>query len=440
MNKINKIFLLVLFIFLSNYFNAQSVYQLSIDQLFQLGIENSLKIKKSLLDIQISEEEEKMSKINRLSDINLRAINGYPGNPAIYDKDLSFLKHSYMPDWMQNYSIDLNQPIYQGGRIHKTIKKSTIEKEISYLVLEKDKAELKLYLIDKYLTLYQLYKQKEVFTTNIKEAEQRLHNTIKMKEEGMITNNEVLRNEILLTNYKLSLQETQNDIAIISQQLGIILGLDENLILLPDIALLTSLSPILKLNAENDYLNNAYQNFPELKISKQNTKLAENNLKIVRSKYLPSLQLQAATNLVRPITSVSPALDYYSNTWSITLGISYKISSWFDHKNHISIAKRQIEIQKNLEEQIEQEIQTEIKSAYIKHTEALNRINYLTKSVEQANENYRITKNKYYNQLAILTDLLDAASIQLMTELQLTEAKAKAIYTYYQLKRASGDL
>jgi hypothetical protein len=49
-------------------------------------------------------------------------------------------------------------------------------------------------------------------------------------------------------------------------------------------------------------------------------------------------------------------------------------------------------------------------------------------------------QNRYLNQLAILTDLLDANSVRLNVELQLVNARTRVIYTYYQLQKACGDL
>jgi outer membrane protein len=49
-------------------------------------------------------------------------------------------------------------------------------------------------------------------------------------------------------------------------------------------------------------------------------------------------------------------------------------------------------------------------------------------------------QNRYLNQLAILTDLLDANSVRLDAELQLTSARTQVIYTYYQLQRVCGRL
>lgn len=168
--------------------------------------------------------------------------------------------------------------------------------------------------------------------------------------------------------------------------------------------------------------------------------MAQNNLKLTKADYLPTLSLQASNTLARPIPNVSPAQDLYLNAWGVTLNLSYHISSFFDKKHNTSAAKSQIYLQELAQEEQRQNIRTDVKSAFVKHNEALDRIKALEKSVEQSKENYRIVKNKYFNQLAILTDLLDANTVQLNTELQLTAAKTNAIYTYYQLQKVSGNL
>ena len=81
-----------------------------------------------------------------------------------------------------------------------------------------------------------------------------------------------------------------------------------------------------------------------------------------------------------------------------------------------------------------------VRTAFLRHQEALQRVEALQLSVRQAQENYRIMQNRYLNQLAILTDLLDANSVRLNVELQLVTARTRVIYTYYQLQKACGRL
>ncbi|MDR3058414.1 MAG: TolC family protein [Prevotella sp.] len=435
MNKSTHI--LYIFLIFSLPLVAQAPYRITVNELFDRGLQNSVAIQASVIKTQISEDKVSLAKNKQLPDISVAGLFGYVGTPTILNKDLSFLKHSDTPDWKQNYQVTATQPIYQGGRIKNSIEKANLEKEVAQLSLQKDKSELKLWLIGKYLDLFNLYKERDVYAKNIEEAETRLRDIEKMKEQGMITTNDVLRSKIILTNYKLSYKETENDIALTSQQLDIVLGMDENTILEPDSSFLSSQ---LDIKGENDYVYQAYIQYPDLKITETNIALAQNNLKLVKADYLPTLSLQASNTLARPIPNVSPAQDLYLNAWGITLNLSYHISSLFDKKHSTSAAKREIQLQQLAQEQQKQNIRTGVKSAYVKHKEAQDRIKSLEESLVQSNENYRIVKNKYFNQLAILTDLLDANTVQLNAELQLTAAKTNAIYTYYQLQKVSGNL
>ncbi len=429
----------VLFIFLAMWLSlaAQTTYKISIDELFEKGLQNSITIQASVIKSSISEDKAGLARNKQLPDISVNGLFGYVGTPTILDKDLSFLQHPETPDWKQNYQVSVTQPIYQGGRIKGNIERADLEKEIAQLYLQKDKSELKLWLISKYLNLFNLYKKREVYRQNIEEAKTRLKDIEKMKQEGMITTNDVLRSKLVLTNYELLYKETDNDITLVSQQLDVVLGIDENTILEPDQRFLTSL---FSLKSEDDYIYLAYSQYPDMKIAETNIALAKNGLSLTKADYLPTLSLQASNTLARPIPNVSPAQDLYLNAWGVTLNLSYRISALFDKKHNTNAAKHQVQLQELAKEQQKQNIRTDVKSAYIKHQEALDRIKSYEESLLQANENYRIVKNKYFNQLAILTDLLDANTVQLNSELQLTAAKTNAIYTYYQLQKVSGNL
>jgi len=62
------------------------------------------------------------------------------------------------------------------------------------------------------------------------------------------------------------------------------------------------------------------------------------------------------------------------------------------------------------------------------------------KAVEQATENYRITKNKYDNALATTTELLDADVAVLQTKLSVTNAKADSFLAYNKLLQVTGTI
>ena len=186
----------------------------------------------------MANERAKTARTARLPELNVGLKGGFLGQPVVWQNGMDNPTYPDSPDWQQNYAIDFTQPIYQGGKIRYTIRQADLQQEIARLQTVTDQADIKLVLLEQYLNLFSLYKQYLVLNRKIEESEQRLKDIRQMKAEGIITNNDVLRSEMQLTNDRLSRKETENNIRIVSQQLDILVGLDERLLLVPDTTLL----------------------------------------------------------------------------------------------------------------------------------------------------------------------------------------------------------
>lgn len=414
---------------------AQQPYPLTVDDLFRLGTENSLRLRASRIEEAIASEKEKTARTTRLPNIAVGATVGYLGQPTFFRQGLSHPTHPDLPDWSHNYNVELTQPLYRGGKIRYSIQRASLEKQLAALYSASDKADVKLLLLRQYMDLFVLYKQKEVLYRNIEESGRRMEDIRRMWKEGLVTRNDEIRSELQLTNDRLAYSEAENGISIVSQQLDVVLGLDEALLLLPDTALLHTQIPI---QSCETYMQLAYTQYPELSIARQNTRLAQNDIRLSKADYLPSLSIRAANTLARPLSSTME--DIFANNWNVALSLSYNLSSLYQNKHKVREAQQYVTLRRNAEEQVMQDIRVHVRSAYIRHNEALNRVQALLLSIRQADENYRIVNNRYLNQLSILTDLLDASNVRLEVELQLTTARTEAVYTYYQLLYACGNL
>ena len=408
---------------------------LSVEQLFEQGIAQSLRIGADQLKEDMAGLRARTARTLRLPDIEVGLKGGYVGQPVVFEHGLSGPTRPDAPDWSQNYAIDFTQPLYRGGKIKYAIRQADLQRNIAALQTATDQADLKLELLRQYLDLFSLYKQHQVLARNIAESERRLKDIRQMKREGLITNNDVLRSEMQLTDNNLSLLQTENNIRLVSQQLDILLGLDEGLLLRPDTALLDK---VFVLESYDDYVLQAYEADPAMRLLQQQTELARNNIRLTRADNLPNLSLYASNTLARPVSRT--LADMYNNNWNVGLSLSYSLSSLYQNRHKLREARRNVALQRNAEEQQKQDLRIGIRTAYLKHNEALQRVEALKLSVRQAEENYRIMRNRYLSQLAILTDLLDADNLRLNAELQLTTARTQVIYTYYQLQRASGKL
>lgn len=415
--------------------SATDTLELNITQLFELGVSNNLQLSADRLQERIAYERSKTARMSMLPNIEIGLQAGIIGQPVVFQRGLSDPTRPETPDWQQNYAIDFTQPLYEGGRIKYKMKSADIDREIALLQTASDEADLKIELLRQYLSLFSLYKQHFVLVRNIEESEHRLRDIRRLKEEGVITNNDVLRSEMQLTDNRLSLVQTENDMRLVSQQLDILLGLDENLLLRPDTTLLKQ---VYELESYEDYVTRAYFNDPSMLLLQQHTAQARNNIALTKADYMPRLSLYASNALARPIARTM--VDMYNNTWNIGLSFTYSLSSLYSNRHKVKEARHNLLLTQNREEQRKQSVRINVRNAYLRHGEAIERVEALKLSVKQAEENYRIMRNRYLNQLAILTDLLDADNLRLNAELQLTTARTQVVLTYYELQRAVGNL
>lgn len=408
---------------------------LSVEELLSKVSRSNLQVAADRLKEQMAAERARAARKAQLPSVNVGLRAGYLGQPIVWENGLSHATRPDSPDWQQNYTVDVSQPVYQGGRIKYSIRKADLEQELARLQTAADEGDIRLAMLSRYLELFSMYKQHMVLDRKIAESERRLKDIRRLKAEGVITNNDVLRSELQLTDDRLALQETDNDIRIASQQIDILLGLDERLLLMPDTALLADERHV---DNYEYYVERASLADPSVLALHKQTEIAENNVCIKQSALRPSVSLTASNTLARPVSRTMA--DMYNNAWNVGVSVSYPLSALYTERHQLREARQNVMLMRNAEEQKQQQIRMAVQAALLRHREAIDRVEALKLSVRQAAENYRIMYNRYMNQLAILTDLLDADNLRLNAELQLTTARTQVAYTYYELQRAVGEL
>jgi outer membrane protein TolC len=90
--------------------------------------------------------------------------------------------------------------------------------------------------------------------------------------------------------------------------------------------------------------------------------------------------------------------------------------------------------------QLKEQLAKEITAAKIKYTETIDVYNTRLKNVELATQNYNVIKSRYLNDLALITEMLDAENIKIDAELQAINAQVNIVFQNYQLKKLAGLL
>ena len=410
---------------------------LTMQNAFELAAKNSTQLKLSEINTALARQKKEIAKLGKLPDISSGLNYGYLSNSQIWDP--SFDKHTTkpIPHNLTQFSVQASEVIFKGGEVANNLKKASLEEQIAILNQDKNLEDIKFLVAAKYLDIYRLINQRQVYLDNIKLSQERLKNILSLQKQGLVTNNDVLRTKLIISDLELAVRKTDDNIKILNQQLNTVLGLDLNETLLPD-------SSLLKYSPEQEDIKKlmaiAFENNKELKTATKEIEVAQTNLKLIGADRYPRVSLFAANNLQRPYTYSTPALDIYYNNWMAGLSISYNISSIYQSPGKRKAGKIQIEQSLAKETLQKENVEVAVNADLIRFNQAQYELATYTEDLRSAEENYRIVEKRYFNQLALLADLIDATNTKIEAELKVSNARINVVFTHYQLEKSIGLL
>lgn len=410
---------------------------LTIQQAFELAEQNSQQLKVAEKNTELAHQKIEVAKLGQLPGISSSFNYGYISNSHIWDPSFGKFTKRPIPHTLTQLSVQASEVIFKGGEVANTIKKASLEEQVAVLSQSKNEEDIRFLVAAKYLDIYRLINQRKVLENNTNLAKERLKNILNLQKQGLVTNNDVLRTQLTISDLELGIRTTGDNINILTQQLNVVLGLALNEPLFPDTTLLAF--PF-KNESINQLVTEAYSQNKDLKTAAKEIEIAKLNRKIVGADRYPEVSLFTASNTQRPFTNVVPAIDVYSSVWTAGVGIRYNISSVYQSPRKRKAASIQIEQSLAKETLQKQNVEVAVNAAYIKYTEAKDELDTYTSDLRSAEENYRIVEKKYFNQLALLTDIIDAANTKIEAELKVSNAQINIAYTHFQLQKSTGSL
>lgn len=413
--------------------HAQTEVQraLGIEEMFRLADENSISIQSYRTGQEAADQALKAAKAQRLPDVSTSLSFSYLGDGRLWDRDFSNATNIPMPHYGNNFALEAQQVIYAGGAINSGIAIAELQQQIARLDLHKNRQEIRFLLTGYYLNLYKLTNQEQVIKKNLELTEQVILNMEAREREGTVLKNDITRYELQRETLKLQLAQVQDACKIMNHQLVTTLHLPEDTRIIPDTTLLNQDISVL---TENDWQKMAEQNNANLQLAELGTRISQQQVKLERSERLPKIALVAAEHLDGPITIEVPVLDNNFNYWYVGIGIKYNISSLFKNNKKLKQAKLNARRSQEQHELAQEQTENAVQAGYVNFLTSFTDLRTQEKSVELADENYAITSNRYQNDLALLTDMLDASNMKLTADLGLVNARINLLYNYYKMK------
>lgn len=415
---------------------AQSQRRMTIDNLFSQLEKGSSVMKQSVSEQSVAQHGIEEAKSRRLPDINASLSASYNGNVLMTDRDFSDAKGFSQPHFGNSFALQAEQVVYAGGAINAGIRMAELQKQMADNSLQLTRNQLRFVALGQYLDLYKIANGIKVYDSNI-ELTQKLIADIKAKQEqGMALRNDVTRYELQMEQLKLGKRKLEDQRAIVNHQLCNTLGINDT-----EVVPTENVENMSFANATETALQTeATASSPMLRQSAVGMEMASQQLKLAKSEMLPKVAVVAADNFAGPFTYDIPPIDKNFNIWYVGVGVKYSLSSLFKANKTIRRAKAQQQQSKESHAVASESLSNKVQQAYTLHQQAYVELQTQQKSVELARQNYQVVNNRYLNQLALITDMVDASNIRLNAELQEVNARINLAYTYYNIRYAVGNI
>ncbi len=408
---------------------------ITLDEIFKTAEANSAQLRPSFSALEETEKEIAVARSGRLPDINASFSLSYIGDGFTVNRKLGDYQKAPIPHLGTGLSINISQPLFTGGAISNAIDLAGLKSTAARYEKDFKRDNIRFQLTGFYLDIYKCSNLKHVIEGNLSAARQVLEEMQARYEQGTALRNDITRYELLVANLELSLVRIENTLKILNNNLVTTAGLPENTIIVPDSTILDRSLPV---ESENWWHAEAEANAPSIALARNGVEISKKSEAIVRAGLLPKIGIQAAWTIDGPILVEVPPINRNLSYWYVGIGVGYDISSLY--KGNKSLSRSRIAV-KNAKERLDasrEELSMLVKADHLKYLEAFEELKSREKSVELAERNYKTTATRYSSDMALITDMLDAANSRLEAQQELVNARINIIYYYYKLLFTSG--
>lgn len=414
---------------------GQSV--ITLEEIFELTETNSAQLRPSFTAQTEAEYDISIARTGRLPDISASLSVSYLGDGFTTERNFSDYQKAPIPHLGNGLSLNITQPIYTGGAVTNAIELAELKSAAARYAADLQRDDIRFQLTGFYLDIYKYTNLRRVMENNISAAKKVLEEMQARYEQGTALQNDITRYELLVSRLELQLVSITNTLDILNNNLVTLAGLPDGTVVVPDS---TILSRSLPMKEESWWQQEAAENAPSLSLARSGVAMSRTTEKMVRSERMPKIGLQACWTIDGPILVEVPPINRNLSYWYVGIGVSYNISSLY--KSNKSLAKSRIATRRAAEEldAARENISLAVRADYIHYLEAYEVLKSQRKTAELAERNYRTISTRYAADMALITDMLDAANAKLDAEQQLVNARINIIYYYYKLLFTTGKI
>ena len=423
--------------------------RLTIEECIDLGVKASKGLHSSGMRVAASEAKAKEANAARLPTLKFGA--GYTRLSQVppFEVSLPILPTKFVvsQNYFNNYliKIGLQQPLFTGFKLESAADMAGFNMKAAEQDLAMDRADLVYDIRAAYWNLYQAREFVKVVDESEAQIQAHLSDVKNMFDQGLMTRNEVLRAEVQLSNVRLARIDAGNAVEMAGVVLNSLLGLPLD----TEVALATEISdpagredPLAQSSepaADPESLAAEAQDVrPDVKAMELRIKASEAGVKAAKAGWYPQVFLSGNYYDMRPNSRLLPARDKFYSTWDVSLNISMDLWNWGTTARQTQQARAQLAQTADALGQMKDAVAVEVRQCWLNLRKSREKIAVGRASVAQAEENLRVTTERFKEGVALNADVLDAEVTLLQARTNLTQSLVDMELARARLEKARG--
>lgn len=448
---------------------------LSLDSCINMALSNSRQIEKSKLQTRQSEYTVSAMKANFYPNLKLSATdlystsNGFtsigggylptftPGadgslqpnvllDPATGQPVMSadgqtpvFQQYAYFPEQKLDFKVGnvimagvtAEQPIYMGGKIVAGYKMSKLARDMAVQNERLTEAQVIVATEEAYALLVHATEMQRVAVVYDSLLLRLKYDVDAAKAQGMASHNDVLKVGVKKDEAQLKLRQAENAVRLAQMNLGRLIG-DTNSKPLPlveegyDTAADIEIEPSWSLSQR-----------PEAVILNMKSRLAEQNVRLKRSDFLPHIGVSVGYHYLYGMKFNDQRL-FNGGSFGAILNVSIPIFHFGEGRNKIRAARMEARQARVEEQDLLEQMQLEAMREANNLDEARLELEMTGRALSQAEENLRIARKSYNAGMESLSDLLEAQTLYQQALARRADARFQLSLSLARYRKATG--
>ena len=447
--------------------NATAQDSLTIEQCRKMAVEHNRQLASARVQRQKTDFDLLAMKANYLPKLDFNAFdlaNTMSGSLAlqssmlpVFDMASQIAGMAEFPAMTVDYSMHnlfgaslmLTQPIYMGGKITAGYNMTKIGQRIADENIRLTESEVRVKVDEAYAMAVKAREMVDVAKSYETLLQELMKNVESAVRHGMRTRNDQMKVQVKLNQARLAITRADNAYNLALMNLCQIIGMPLDLrpsVAKPDVSSMV-MSEVLSASADSVQVLSR----PEYAMLQEKTELARQQVKLARSEFLPQLAAFATGGYsyggkvsVDATSSVGGQVNMYDKTLidkfsgAIGVTLSVPIYHFGERKGKIRSAKASLQMaQLDLDDNRER-MALELSQACNTLKEQMTALEIARLSVEQAEENLRLSRSAYDSGVETLSDHLEAQSLWQSALADEIDARAQLIVALSKWRKAAG--